>query len=198
METNKSVDKKLNRYMDKIILAAGIVVRFIYVLKSTIYDRQYDIGSIDLDAGRTVSGGHLAYIQYLYENMRLPDVDPTTVYQFHHPSFHHFVSALFMRFVSIFTDNTDIIEESMQWVPFICSVVILIAAMNIMKRFKLTDKGICYGMALLAFHPSLIMLSGSVNNDCMALMFSVLSILATMIWLEKSDILSIIFVAFSL
>ncbi len=195
METNKSGHEKLNRSMAAVITAAGILIRLVYVLKSTIYDRQYDIGTIDLDAGRTVSGGHLAYIQYLYQYMRLPDVDPTTVYQFHHPPFHHFVSALFMRFVSLFTSNTDIIEESMQWVPFICSIVILLSAFKIMKMFGMTDKGISFGMALLCFHPSLIMLSGSVNNDCMALMFSVLSILMTMIWLEKRNVSSITLLA---
>ena len=51
-----------------VILAAGCMLRLFYVLFSTIYDRQYDIGMIDLDAGHTVTGGHLAYIQYLYEN----------------------------------------------------------------------------------------------------------------------------------
>ena len=192
MDTNTSFKEKLNKNLSYIILAAGVLVRFIYVLKSTIYDRQYDIGMIDLDSATTVSGGHLAYIQYLYQNMRLPDVDPSTVYQFHHPPIHHFISAIFMKFVSIFTSNTDVIEESMQWVPFICSVVILIASMNILKRFKMDEKALCFGMALLCFHPSLILLSGSVNNDCMALMFSILSILMTMVWLEKRDIASIV------
>ena len=69
-----------------VILAAGCLLRLFYVLFSTIYDRQYDIGMIDLDAGHTVTGGHLAYIQYLYENWKLPDFDPTSVYQFNHPA----------------------------------------------------------------------------------------------------------------
>jgi len=195
METKSSIFNKLNKFCLEIVLAAGILVRFIYIAKSTIYDRQYDIGMIDLDAGHTVSGGHLAYIQYLYENMKLADVDPSTVYQFHHPPVHHFISALFMRFVSIFTNNTDVIEESMQWVPFICSVIILFAALAIMKRFGMGEKAICFGMALLCFHPSLILLSGSVNNDCMALMFSVLSVLMTMIWIDRRDYKSIVLLA---
>ncbi len=195
MDTNTSFKEKLNKNLSMIILAFGILVRFIYVLMSTIYDRQYDIGMIDLDSPTTVSGGHLAYIQYLYQNMKLPDVDPSTVYQFHHPPIHHFISALFMKFVSVFTNNTDVIEESMQWVPFACSVVILIASLKIMKRFMIDEKALCFGMALLCFHPSLILLSGSVNNDCMALMFSVLSILMTMVWISKRDLASIIWVA---
>ena len=64
-----------------------------------------------------------------------------------------------------------------------------------MKRFRIDEKALCFGMALLSFHPSLILLSGSVNNDCMALMFSILSILMTMVWLERCDIKSIIGVA---
>ena len=50
------------------VMAAGFLLRLFYVLFSTIYDRQYDIGMIELDAGHPVTGGHLGYIQYLYEN----------------------------------------------------------------------------------------------------------------------------------
>ena len=76
-----------------IVMIAGALLRLFYVAFSTIYDRQYDIGQIDLDAGQTVSGGHLAYIQYIYHN-GLPDFDPTAVYQFHHPPLHHCLSQL--------------------------------------------------------------------------------------------------------
>ncbi len=83
-----------------VILAAGCMLRLFYVLFSTIYDRQYDIGMIDLDAGHTVTGRHLAYIQYLYENWKLPDFDPTSVYQFNHPPLHHYLCALWMKLCS--------------------------------------------------------------------------------------------------
>ena len=198
MDKKTSVSNEYNKLCFRLILCAGILVRIIYVLKSTIYDRQYDIGMIDLDAGHTVSGGHLAYIQYIYENMKLADVDPTTVYQFHHPPFHHFVSAVFMRFISLFTSNTDVIEESMQFVPFACSIVTLLAAIAVMKRFKISGRALNFAVAVLCFHPALILLSGSVNNDCMALMFSVLSILFTMKWLEKRDYKNIILMAVSI
>ena len=59
--------KKSDRRRMTVILGAGFLLRLCYVLFSTIYERQYDIGMIDLDAGHTVTGGHLAYIQYLYE-----------------------------------------------------------------------------------------------------------------------------------
>ena len=74
------------------------------------------------------NSGHLGYIQHLYQNITLPDVDPTTVYQFHHPPLHHYTCVLCMKIVSLFTDNLDVIEEAIQVVPFVCSLVILWAA----------------------------------------------------------------------
>ena len=181
-----------------IILGVGILLRLFYVVFSTIYDRQYDIGMIDIDAGHTVSGGHLAYIQYLYENMHLPDVDPTTVYQFHHPPFHHFVTAIFMKIVSGFTSDLHVIEESIQFVPFICSVVILIATYLLLSKFDMSNRSKNFALIIIAFHPALIMLSGSVNNDCMALMFSVLSILFTLKWIEDRSYKNIVAIALCL
>lgn len=187
MGRKSSGSTEYNQIWSLIIIGAGILLRLVYVLKSTIYDRQYDIGMIDLDLPERVTGGHLGYIQHLYQHMSLPDVDPSTVYQFHHPPFHHFVSVMFMKFVSLFTTNNDIIEESMQCVPLICSLITLWAASEIIKRFKIEGREYNFAMAILCFHPSLIMLSGSVNNDCMALMFSVLAIFSTMQWIENKS-----------
>lgn len=118
----------------------------------TIYEKQYDIGMIDLDAGHTVMGGHLAYIQYLYENWRLPDSDPTTVYQFNHPPLHYYICALWMKFCSIFISDTA----------------------------------------------ALVLLSGSVNNDCMALLFTVLCVYYTMLWIKFPTMHNILKIALAI
>lgn len=186
---------RFNGIYSAAIIGAGILLRLIYVLKSTIYDRQYDIGMIDLDAGHTVSGGHLAYIQYLYHNLTLPDMDPTTVYQFHHPPVHHYICALWMRLLSLFTNNTDFLEESIQVIPFICSLIIIYCAVRIFRMFGLKGFGFNAAMMIICFHPSLILLSGSVNNDCMALMFTFLVILTTMKWINERKTRDIILTA---
>ena len=49
----EKVEKRTDRIKMDVILAAGCMLRLFYVLFSTIYDRQYDIGMIDLDAGHT-------------------------------------------------------------------------------------------------------------------------------------------------
>lgn len=189
---------KTDRLKMAIVLGAGFLLRFFYVVFSTIYDRQYDIGMIDLDAGHTVSGGHLAYIQYLYENLRMPDIDPTSVYQFHHPPLHHFCCALWMRFCSLFIHNTTVLEESMQVVPFVCSLIILLIILKILRQFELKEKTIRLLMILFSFHPALVLLSGSVNNDCMSLMFTLLCVYFTIQWSRMPDIRNIIYIALSI
>lgn len=173
---------KRDRQKTAAILMAGFLLRLIYVLFSTIYDRQYDIGVIDLDAGHTVSGGHLAYIQYLYENWHLPDFNPTQVYQFHHPPLHHYCCAAWMKFCSLFIHNTDVLEESIQAVPFLCSLLILLVLLKILRQLSLREATVRLLMAVFAFHPALVLLSGSVNNDCMSLLFTLLCVYMAIRW----------------
>lgn len=180
------------------ILGAGFLLRLIYVLFSTIYDRQYDIGMIDLDAGHTVTGGHLAYIQYLFHNWKLPDFDPTTVYQFHHPPLHHYISALWLKFCSFFISDTAVLEESIQMVPFVCSLCILAVLLRIVRQFALQEKTVQLLMALFAFHPALVLLSGSVNNDCMSLLFTLLCVYTTIVWSKNPTARNIVKIALSI
>ena len=169
----------------RLAVLAGCLMRLFYVIFSTIYDRQYDIGMIDLDAGHTVTGGHLAYIQYLFENGHLPDFDPTTVYQFNHPPLHHAISALWLKFASLFLKDTAVLEESLQAVPFVCSLLILAVLLRIVRRFPVEEKTVCFLMTLFAFHPALVLLSGSVNNDCMSLLLTLLCVDAAMAWSRR-------------
>jgi len=179
------------------IMVAGALLRLFYVVFSTIYERQYDVGQIDLDAGHTVSGGHLAYIQYIYHN-GLPDFDPTTVYQFHHPPLHHWICASWMKCCSLFIQNTDVLEEAIQVVPFACSLLTLWMLYKVAAQLDLGNKAICFVMAIFAFHPSLILLSGSVNNDCMALLFTVLIVYWTIEWSRSLSFKAIILLALSI
>lgn len=180
------------------ILGAGFFLRLVYVLFSTIYDRQYDTGRIDLEAGHTVTGGHLAYIQYLYENWRLPDFDPTTVYQFNHPPLHHYVSALWLKLCSFFVRDTALLEETLQAVPFVCSLLILIFLLKILGRLGLKEQTKRFLMLLFCFHPALVLLSGSVNNDCMSLLFTVLCVYFGLLWSEQPTLRNIVKLALCL
>ena len=181
-----------------VILGAGFLLRLFYVMFSTIYDRQYDIGTIDLDAGDIVSGGHLAYIQYLYENWHLPDFNPTTVYQFNHPPFHHYICAVWMKFCSLFISDTAILEESIQMVPFVCSLLTLLVLQKVVRQLVTEEKTQRFLMLLFAFHPALVLLAGSVNNDCMSLLFTLLCVYTAIEWGRKPTTGNIVKIALSI
>lgn len=184
----ENIRKNAGVYM---MLAAGALLRLFYVIFSTIYERQYDIGQIDLDAGQTVSGGHLAYIQYIYQN-GMPDFDPTSVYQFHHPPVHHGICAAWLKIASLFIRDTAVLEESIQVVPFVCSLLTLWMLYRVVRQFDLTEKAVCFVTAIFAFHPALVLLAGSVNNDCMALLFTVLIVYWTIRWSRDLRMSSIV------
>ena len=186
--------KSVRLYM---IMAAGCLLRLFYVIFSTIYDRQYDNGMIDLDTLGKISTGHLGYIQYIYEN-GLPDFDPTSVYQYHHPPLHHWISAAWLKIGSMFINNTDVLEESIQVVPFVCSLLTLWMLYKIVCQFELKEKAVLFVMGIFAFHPSLILLSGSINNDCMALLFTVLIVYWGIEWSRSCSWASIIWLALSM
>lgn len=179
----------------KVLLGAGMLLRLFYVVTSSIYDRQYDIGMISLDAHKPITGGHLGYIQYIYEYMKIPDVDPTSIYQFHHPPVHHVISALWMHFLGLFIHNNQILEESLQVIPFICSIITLVIAYRIIDMTLPEAVGRNAAYAVFSFHPALVLLSGSVNNDAMSLCFTFLVIFYALKWARETTCKNIVFMA---
>lgn len=178
-----------------LVMGAGILLRFLYILFGSVEDRQYDPGSVDL--GQNIMTGHMGYIYYLFTNKSLPDFDPRTVYQFFHPPLHHMLEAMELTVCNLFTDSDRILRESLQILPFIYSVLTLIVLYGICKRMKLKEKALTVVMAIFAFHPTLIWLAGSVNNDCLSVLFIVLSIYTTLVWMEEKTYGHIIAIAFS-
>ena len=165
-----------DRQKERLILAAGIALRLLYVLLSTIYERQYDISEWDLSAGYAGGGGHLGYIHYLYEYGHLPDMNPATVYQFSHPPLHYALTALWLKGASIFVKDPAVLAESIQILPLLYGIGILVCFAKILDLTGLRGRGRSAALLIIAFHPSLILLSGSVNNDALALLLTLLTV----------------------
>lgn len=178
------------------VMGAGILLRFLYILLGSVEDRQYDPGSVDLSQG--IMTGHMGYIYYLFTNKSLPDFDPREVYQFFHPPLHHILEAIELSICNLFTNNDGILRESLQVLPFVYSVLTLFVLYGICKRMNLKDKALTVVMAIFAFHPSLIWLSGSINNDCLAVLFLVLSIYTTLVWVEEKTYRNILAIALAI
>ncbi len=205
-----------------ILFAAGVLLRLFYCLGTTIYERQYDISEMDLAAGYNGGGGHLGYIHYIYTYGHIPREGLKEIYQFSHPPLHYVLSAAWMRFCSLFIRDPERLAESIQVIPFVCSVAALCAIFMILSEIReiwgegesraalpprnagapagdgRSAAGLILAEAVFAFHPSLILLSGSVNNDGGSFLASVLCILFTLRWLRRPSFAGITELALAL
>ena len=65
-----------------------------------------------------------------------------------------------------------------------------------MQEFKLRRMGLIIAFAIVAFHPTFIILSGSVNNDILSLTFMFGAILNTIVWYREQTLKNIMKIAF--
>lgn len=187
--------KKLSKESMAIILltVGGILLRLVYVIRIPYYVNQHDAGNF--------TSGHIGYICYLLEhNWRLPDFNPTTVWSFYHPPLHHYLAAFFAKLNMLFGLSLEQSLENVQLLTVFYGFLILLVSFKLLKKFQLKGMALVLPYALLAFHPSLIILSGSINNDGLCLLFMLVTIYAAVCWYEKPDkkhitILALLFAA---
>lgn len=162
------------------IVALAFLIRFYYVYSIDIYTYQHDVNHFES------FNGHFGYIQYIYSNVGLPNFDPRPVWQFYHPPLHHMICALWLGInKDIFGISESLAREGMQSLTLFYSMVILVTFYLILKHLKIKGIPLYTSLLIVAFHPSFILLSGSLNNDCLSIALMCLSILATLKWSEK-------------
>lgn len=171
------------------IAAEGFILRAAYVLESTVSQRQNDVHSFG------GSNGHAAYIEYIYNNLSIPDVDPTTVWQFYHPPLHHIIAAAWMRLLTLFGMPYGLACESIQALTLFYSCCCIIIVYKILRYFKLRGAALLLPFAITAFHPSMILLSGSINNDILSITLALAALYAALVWYEKPTLWGIIKIA---
>ncbi|WP_010248694.1 ArnT family glycosyltransferase [Acetivibrio cellulolyticus] len=179
-----------------IIILLGItslLLRVMYIMYTPYYTRQHDSDGIDS------SVGHIAYIQHFFNNnFMLPDFDPRTKTQFYHPPLHHFISALWLKFNSVLGMEYVQAVENIQVLTLFYTGCINILCYKIFKEFSLEKLGLIIPFSIVCFHPTLIILSGSINNDVLCLTLMVAAILFTIRWYKNPTTLTIIKIAVSL
>ncbi|OPZ89535.1 MAG: hypothetical protein BWY74_02684 [Firmicutes bacterium ADurb.Bin419] len=161
-----------------------------YILHTPYFSRQHDvagIGNID---------GHLAYIEYFFHNnFKLPDFDPRTKWQFYHPPLHHFISAVWLKLNSALGMNFEKAVESIQVLTLFYSCCINILCYKIFKEFSLDKLALVIPYSIVCFHPTLSLLSGSINNDILCLALMLAAILYTIRWYKNPAMSTIIKIA---
>lgn len=188
-----------------LIFLLAILTRIVFISKTDIATFQFDVGiqkdySIPIDYDGLYEnfdkdyneGRHINYIMQLYTNGSLPS---KIIGQFYHPPLHHFIMAMNLKIMDIFSDSASFKFESMQFVTLIYSVIILITLYKILEELKLDNKNKILPMMLFACYPLYIYLSGSINNDELVTMFALICLLYLMKWKKEQSIKNTIIVA---
>jgi 4-amino-4-deoxy-L-arabinose transferase-like glycosyltransferase len=156
------------------IIAAGMVMRIGYMIYTPFALRGHDIETFD-------GNGHLGYMYQLFATGRLPQ---TNRYQFYHPPFEHFMQALVVKVFSWFrgTDNPAALFEAAKIVPCFAACAILWVIRSLCREMKLSPGASAIALAIVAFHPTFFILSASVNNDPLMLLFFCVATMYTIRW----------------
>lgn len=186
------------KFIDKItsllLFALGFAMRAGYCLQTGIYVRQNDVFGFGNEQGNSHSG----YIEYLLQNHHLPDFDPSTRWQFYHPPLHHTISAIWLGLVDKISPAYYISCEAIQTLPLFYSCVMLIIAYKTLRLFGLKGSSLYVPFAFLCFFPYLYQLSGAINNDALSIMFIMMAIYFTVIWVNNPTLWNLIKIAFAI
>ena len=155
----------------------GIILRTIYILSTDIYSRQHDVETLE-------GSGHLKYIYILYTTLKLPT---TTEWQFYHPPFWHIVAASWLKLNSLLKIDFNTALEGIQIITLLLTSYIIIITDKICYKFNLKTIYRLLIDIIITLQPTLIVLSASINNDCLLTFFDFLIIYYLIIWYENSS-----------
>lgn len=187
------VEKGVTENVIMLVIFAAFLLRVLYAGLTMALLFQNDITVFHPDCF-----GHLGYVYQLYANGKLPDVDPTTAYEFYQPPLHYAISAVFLKILELLrlmpADRAEV-EEILQVLPMIYSMITLVYIDKIGKQMKLSLEGRLTAVCLAGFLPYSVMMSGALNNDPLAVLLMVMSIYYTFVWYEKPELKRILVMA---
>ena len=157
-------------------IIAGVLIRLTYVMYTPVWCRQHDV--IDFGAGE----GHAAYMEYILSHKALPDFDPRSVWAFFQPPLHHIVSAVWMWLNIRCGLSEGHMHKNVQVLPFCYMCILMIFVYAICRELNMRKAGTLVTMLLVSAHPIYILMSGSINNDALSVMLTVIAIYVAILW----------------
>lgn len=191
-----------------IIVGIGFLLRLAYILmtEGSYYssgyaiERQHDVhyfaGPEEYAVG--AHNGHAAYIEYFFFGNGLPDFDPRSVWQFYHPPLWHIICALWLKLQTVIGIAYQAAVENLQLLSLFCSSGIMLAAHRLFTMFRLKGTPLRVAVALVAFHPTFVMLAGSINNDVLSLFLVLISAVLALKWFRQPEMKKILPLAFAI
>lgn len=168
-----------------IIILTGVITRIVYVFYTSVGERQHDLGYATLLTDSNVNPGHLGYVEYIAKFHHLPDFDPFSMFSYYHPPLHHIIASIFVNIAYALGIREPKVYEVIQLPVFIYSCLTVLIGYAILRMLCKNEKYIAIPLALLCFHPGLIYMTGSINNDMLALLFYFLCVYTTLLWIKN-------------
>lgn len=169
-----------------LIFAFGIIFRLVYTQATDFYVRQHDVSG---------EMGHLDYFMRLYEGEGLPT---EIEWQYYQPPAWHSLCALLLKIQSFFGIPLVYGLENLQLLSLFCSCSLMFLCYRLFKMFGLNGFSLYAVCGIIAFHPTLIILSASVNNDILSITLSLLAVILALKWYREPKFSWIILLAFAI
>ncbi len=185
------VNEKLStRNVILLIAVSSFLLHVMYICYTAYTVRQHDVGTIGW------LGGHVGYVEYfLQHNFQLPNFNPLDAWQFYHPPVHHLIAAVWVKLNTLLGTNYNQAIESIQILTLFYSGCITIISYKIFKELNLKKLALIIPFAIVCFHPTLTILSGSINNDILCITLMMAAILWTIRWYKKPKMTVVIMIA---
>lgn len=169
-----------------LIFVFGIILRLVYILYTAVEQRQQDVYSFGQPEG------HAGYIEYIYNNLKLPDFDPRERWQFYHPPLHHMISAIWLKVIVFMGASWEKAKESLQVLSFFYSGCYLIFTYKIFKEVGLKSRALMLSFFIIAVNPAFVLISGSVNNDALSILLMQGAIYYAVLWFKDAKMSTIV------
>lgn len=181
-----------------LVILGGVIIRSFYVVFTGVHDRQHDQGYFSGLSDDLVNPGHLGYIEYLCKFGHLPNFSPYQLFSYYHPPVHHIISCLFIDLQLLFGVEELLAFENIQALTFLYSSLCLPVAYGILKKIKCQDTCMVLAMGLLTFHPGMIYMAGSTNNDMLCTLLTFVCFYFSLEWIQNKTLPNLIKIALSL
>ncbi|MBQ6153857.1 MAG: glycosyltransferase family 39 protein [Ruminococcus sp.] len=186
----KAIGQLTPRTLVMLMIAGGIMLRFVYVLYTDSSSRQHDVGYFNW------TWGHANYIEYWYNNgLKLPDFDVRSIWQYYQPPLHHWLMALLLKVLTLFGMQYDMACQAIQILPMTYSALILVVSYRIFRWVKLNGLPLIIAMGVLCFHPTFVLMGGFYNNDILSMLLMLMSVMFALRWYKEPTLKKIIPIA---
>ena len=177
------------------IFVVSSVIRSAYVLISGLYERQHDAGAYTGAATDFVNPGHIGYAEYIYKFGKIPQIDPYSIFGYYHPPLHYIIEAIWIKINVLLGVSEECAFENMQIPTLFYSCLLIIICYQILSVLDIRGRNRIIALAFIAFHPATIIMSGSVNNDMLTVLFMAIVILLTLSYIREKTVKTLVLLA---